>query len=127
VYERHELEAKDGCSWKLRPVRRPIEREIATLGCRGSTPSTGGPMHRPAPHLEPISDSVDPPREMPLVGPVQLHHAHYRCTVHFAEVTRVGWPVPYTTTKEDAQEVLYIDHDHLHMVGNVDPGPGAGY
>jgi hypothetical protein len=76
--------------------------------------------------VEPIADSIDPPRVYPLVGPCQLHHARYKCTVHFTEVTRVGWPVPYTTTKEDAQEVLYIDHDHLHMVGNVNTGSMAG-
>jgi hypothetical protein len=77
--------------------------------------------------VEPISDYVDPPRVMPMVGPVQLHHAHYKCIVYFTEVTRVGWPVPYTTVDEDTQEVIYIDHDHLHMVGNVDPGPGSPY
>jgi len=76
---------------------------------------------------EPIADYIDPPRFYPLVGPAQMHHAHYKCTVYFTEVTRVGWPIPYTTTDEDCQEVLYIDHDHLHMVGNVDPGPGSGY
>ena len=70
---------------------------------------------------------IDPPRFYPLVGPAQLHHAHYKCIVYFNEVTRVGWPIPYTTTDEDCQEVIYIDHDHLHMVGNVNPGPGTGY
>lgn len=77
--------------------------------------------------VEPLQDSIDPPRSYPLVGPAQLHHAHYKCIVYYTEVTRVGWPVPYTTTNEDCQEVVYIDHDHLHMVGNVDPGPGTGY
>ncbi len=76
---------------------------------------------------EPITDYIDPPRVYPLVGPAQLHHAHWKCIVYFTEVTRVGWPIPYTTTDEEAQEVIYIDHDHLHMVGNVDPGPGTGY
>jgi hypothetical protein len=77
--------------------------------------------------VEPISDSVDPPRVYPLVGPAQLHHAHYKCIVYYTEVCRVGWPIPYTTTNEDTQEVVYVDHDHLHMVGNLDPGPGTGY
>lgn len=77
--------------------------------------------------VEPIADYVDPPRVYPMVGPAQLHHAQYKCIVYFAETTRTGWPVPYTTTTEDCQEVVYIDHDHLHMVGNVDPGPGTGY
>jgi hypothetical protein len=35
--------------------------------------------------------------------------------------------VPYTYTDEDAQEVIYIDHNHLHMVGNVDTGVGANF
>jgi hypothetical protein len=77
--------------------------------------------------IEPISDYIDPPRVYPLVGPAQLHHAHYKCIVYFTETTHVGWPIPYTVTNEDTQEVVYIDHDHLHMVGNVDPGPGTGY
>ncbi|MDR3232336.1 MAG: hypothetical protein LBT46_01480 [Planctomycetaceae bacterium] len=64
-----------------------------------------------------IADYVDPPRVMPLVGPVQLHHAHYKCTVYFTETTHVGWPIPYQTKNEDAIETLYIDRDHLHRVG----------
>ena len=76
---------------------------------------------------EKIADYVDPPRVYPLVGPAQLHHAHYKCIVYFSEVTRVGWPVPYTTVDEDAVEVVYIDHNHLHMVGNVDTGAGSPY
>lgn len=72
--------------------------------------------------IEPIADYVDPPRVYPLIGPAQQHHAHYKCTVFYTQVTRVGWPVPYTTVDEDAREVIYIDHNHLHMVGNVDPG-----
>jgi len=67
-----------------------------------------------------IQDQVDPVRVVPLVGPVQAHHVHYRCKVYFSEVARVGWPIPYTTTNEDACEIVYIDHDHLHMVGNPD-------
>ncbi|OHB80212.1 MAG: hypothetical protein A2V98_02315 [Planctomycetes bacterium RBG_16_64_12] len=77
--------------------------------------------------VEPLDDSVDPPRVYPLIGPAQLHHAHYKCTIYFTEITRVGWPVPYTTRNEDAQEVIYIDHNHFHMVGNIDAGPGSEY
>jgi hypothetical protein len=76
---------------------------------------------------EKIADYVDPPRFVPLIGPAQLHHAHYKCTVYFTERTRVGWPVPHTLTDEDSAEVLYIDHNHFHMVGNVDPGVGTSY
>jgi hypothetical protein len=76
---------------------------------------------------EKIADYVDPPRVYPLIGPAQQHHAHYKCTVYFEEVKRIGWPVPYTTWDQDASEVVYIDHNHLHMVGNVDPGAGSNY
>lgn len=77
--------------------------------------------------VEPLEDSVDPPRVYPMIGPAQLHHAHYKCTVYFEEVTRIGWPIPYTAKNEDAQEVLYIDHNHFHIVGNVDAGVGSEY
>jgi hypothetical protein len=71
---------------------------------------------------EKIADYVDPPRFYPLIGPAQQHHAHYKCTVYYTEVTRVGWPLPYTTRDEDAREVIYVDHNHFHMVGNVETG-----
>ena len=74
-----------------------------------------------------IDDSLDPPRFYPTMGVAQLHHAHYKCTVYFTEITHVGWPVPYTTVDEDTVEVVYIDHDHFHIVGNVDGGPGSSY
>jgi hypothetical protein len=74
-----------------------------------------------------IADYVDPPRVIPLIGPAQLHHAHYKCTVYFREDTWVGWPIPHRLTDEDSQEVIYIDHNHFHMVGNVDPGPSSNY
>jgi hypothetical protein len=76
---------------------------------------------------EKISDYIDPPRVYPLIGPAQQHHAHYKCTVYYTQVTRVGWPVPHTLVDEDVQEVLYIDHNHFHMVGNVDTGQGANF
>ena len=76
---------------------------------------------------EKIADYIDPPRVLPMIGPVQQHHAHYKCTIFYEEVTRVGWPVPHTTVDEDSVEVIYVDHNHLHMVGNPDPGVGSNY
>jgi hypothetical protein len=76
---------------------------------------------------EKIADYVDPPRVVPLIGPVQLHHAHYKCTIYYTEITRVGWPIPHTLIDEDSQEVIYIDHNHFHMVGPVDTGVGANF
>lgn len=76
---------------------------------------------------EKIADYVDAPRVIPIIGPAQLHHAHYKCTIYYTEVVRVGWPVPHTLVDEDEREVIYIDHNHFHMVGNVDTGVGAEY
>ena len=76
---------------------------------------------------EKIADYVDPPRVYPLIGPAQQHHAHYKCTIYYEDVRRVGWPVPHTLRDEDAQEVIYIDHNHLHMVGNPDTGAGSQF
>jgi hypothetical protein len=73
---------------------------------------------------EKIADYVDPPRFVPLIGPAQLHHAHYKCTIYYEKVVWVGWPIPYSYRDEDAREVIYIDHNHYHMVGNVDMGSG---
>ena len=74
---------------------------------------------------EKIADYIDPPRVYPMIGPAQQHHAHYKCTVYYEDVRRIGWPVPHTLRDEDAREVIYVDHNHLHMVGNVDTGEGA--
>ena len=77
--------------------------------------------------IEPIADYVDPPRVYPIIGPAQLHHAHYKCTIYYTEVTRVGWPVPHTLVDEDSQEVIYIDHNHFHMVGPINTGASANF
>jgi hypothetical protein len=74
-----------------------------------------------------IADYVDPVRVYPLVGPAQQHHAHYKCTIYYEDRVYVGWPLPHTLEDEDAVEVIYIDHNHLHMAGNVDTGVGANF
>ena len=74
---------------------------------------------------EKIADYVDPARIVPLIGPAQLHHAHYKCTVYYTERRIVGWPVPHTLEDEDAVEVVYVDHNHFHMAGNPDFGPAS--
>ena len=70
---------------------------------------------------EKIADYIDPPRFYPLIGPAQLHHAHYKCTIYFEEKAIVGYPVPHTLHDREAVEVVYIDHNHFHMVGDVEP------
>jgi hypothetical protein len=47
--------------------------------------------------------------------------------VYYTEVKRIGWPVPHTLRDEDAREVIYVDHNHFHMVGNVDTGASADF
>ncbi len=68
---------------------------------------------------EKIADYIDPPRVIPMIGPAQLHHAHYKCTIYFSERKIIGWPLPHTLYDEDEVEVIYIDHNHFHMVGDV--------
>ncbi|MBC8876935.1 MAG: hypothetical protein H8E44_46495 [Planctomycetes bacterium] len=67
---------------------------------------------------ERIADYIDPPRNYPLIGPTQLHRTHYKCSVHFTESIRVGWPIPHKSEKE-AVEVVYIETSHLHMLDNT--------
>ena len=64
--------------------------------------------------IERLVDQIDPPRFFPLVGPAQLHHCHYKCTVYFTETTQSEWPIPFHTKKRRV-EVVYIDRDHLHI------------
>ncbi len=64
--------------------------------------------------IEKEVDVVDPPRMMPLVGPVQLHHCHWKCTVYYTETIESCYPFPFHVKKRRV-EVVYIDKDHLHQ------------
>jgi hypothetical protein len=57
-------------------------------------------------------DRIDECRFYPLAGPARLHHCHYKCTVYYEKVIRSDWPIPFSH-KDQKQEVVYIDHDHL--------------
>ena len=59
-------------------------------------------------------DRIDPARFYPLVGPAQLHHCHWKCTIYYAETIESGYPFPFQT-KKNRVEVVYIDKDHLHI------------
>jgi hypothetical protein len=61
-----------------------------------------------------LKDSIDPPRFFPLVGPAQLHHCHWKCTVYYTETIESGYPFPFRCVKPRV-EVVYIDLDHLHL------------
>lgn len=64
--------------------------------------------------VEKLADHVDPPRFYPLVGPAQLHHCHWKCTVFYTETIEACHPFPFQS-KRRRVEVIYIDKDHLHL------------
>ncbi|MDO4570887.1 MAG: hypothetical protein Q4D38_10915 [Planctomycetia bacterium] len=74
---------------------------------------------------EKVRDEVGDPIVIPLAGPVQIHQSHWKCKVYFTEVIRNGWPIPHTIKNEERMEVIYIDLDHAHRVGNVVSGDGG--
>ncbi|HVS38793.1 MAG TPA: serine/threonine-protein kinase [Gemmataceae bacterium] len=63
---------------------------------------------------ERIIDTIDPPRFFPLVGQAQLHHCHWKCTVHYDETVECRFPLSFRCTKP-RKTVVYIDLDHLHL------------
>ncbi len=64
--------------------------------------------------VEKLVDRVGEPRFFPLIGPAQLHHCHWKCTVTFTEVIEITNPFPFTSKTQRA-EVVYIDEDRLHL------------
>lgn len=64
--------------------------------------------------VEKIGDHIDPPRFYPLIGPAQLHHCHWKCTVFYTETIESSHPFPFRAKKRRS-EVIYIDKDHLHL------------
>jgi hypothetical protein len=65
--------------------------------------------------VEKTADHIDPPRFYPLIGPAQLHHCHFKCTVYYTETVQSSYPFPVKCVRRRAQ-VVYIDKDHLHLV-----------
>jgi hypothetical protein len=61
-----------------------------------------------------IVDKIDPPRFFPLVGPAQLHHCHWKCTIYYTETIQSNYPFPYKCVRPRVQ-VIYMDKDHLHL------------
>jgi hypothetical protein len=69
---------------------------------------------------ERIVDKIDPPRFFPLIGPAQLHHCHWKCTIYYTETIESGYPFPFRCRKPRI-EVIYIDKDHLHLCPGGSP------
>src|SRR5262249_11875148 len=68
--------------------------------------------------IEKLADVIDPPRFYPLIGPAQLHHCHYKCTIYYTETVESSYPFPFQC-KRRRIEVVYIDKDHLHLCAST--------
>ncbi len=124
------------------PILDPIEGENAPLFCLD--PPSSDEVMRALPDntsggvaflaetsrnnvriiVEPMVDRLDDCRFYPMVGPARLHHCHYKCTIYFEEVKRSYWPVPFTH-RDQRQEVVYVDHDHLIRCAGPDSNDTA--
>ncbi len=99
-------------AWSAANASQPtwLEKLLSTIFDR----EPGPPRLPPPPEgmkieLGPCCEYVDPPRTFPLIGPAQLYHAVYRCTFDYG----------------NAREVVHIDYNHLHLVGECDGDPPA--
>ena len=64
---------------------------------------------------ERLVDKIDPPRFFPLVGPAQLHHCHWKCTIYYTETVQSDQPFPVKLKKGRNKLVLKITNsDGLH-------------
>jgi RNA polymerase sigma factor (sigma-70 family) len=59
---------------------------------------------------EKLIDRLDPPRELPLVGPARLRHRHWQCTVYYTETEERPGQGRVVTPRV---QVVYLDQDML--------------
>ncbi len=72
---------------------------------------------------EKLSQSAEPARVYPLVGPAQVHLARFKCTVIFDEVQKGEWPIPTAKSAGKSMEFL-IDKSRVVRVKSVpQPSP----
>ncbi len=64
--------------------------------------------------VEKLVDKIDSPRFYPLIGPAQLHHCHWKCTVRYNETIEFASPCGFSFTRPQV-EVVYIDRDRLYL------------
>ncbi|MGE0536592.1 MAG: hypothetical protein AB7O68_16600 [Pirellulales bacterium] len=70
--------------------------------------------------LERVADYVDDVRVFPLLGPMQMHHARYKCTIFSNEPTDKEVRSRRPDVNQHVRQLLYIDHKHLHQVRHPD-------
>jgi hypothetical protein len=63
---------------------------------------------------EKLVDKIDPPRFFPLIGPAQLQHCHWKCTIYYNETLEFASPVGFSFTRPQV-EVVYMDRDRLYL------------
>src|SRR5262249_47803547 len=56
----------------------------------------------------------------PFVGPAQVHHLQWKCTVYYCEKVETGDP-ERSQQKKICTQVVFVDTDHLHPFVSVDP------
>ena len=69
--------------------------------------------------VEKLVDRIDPCTYVPLLGPAQLHHCHFKCTVFYKERKISDYPFPFEVVNDRVQ-VVYIDKDHFHLCVSPD-------
>ena len=66
--------------------------------------------------LERMAEYTNPVRVVPLIGPAQLHHAYYKCTITYNNATDQGRRAPGRSVDPPDRQVYYVDYRHLHQV-----------
>jgi hypothetical protein len=70
-----------------------------------------------------LVDKLDAVRFFPLIGPAQLHHCQWKCTVYYNETVETG-DTEQPHSKKVCVQVVYIDTDHLHPLVSISPARG---
>ena len=70
--------------------------------------------------LERMAEFTDPVRVYPLIGPAQLHHAYYKCTITYNNATDQGRRAPGRSAGPPDRQVYYVDYSYLHQVGEAE-------
>src|SRR5829696_2485376 len=52
-----------------------------------------------------VKDVIDPPRFFPLIGPAQLHHCHWKCTIYYKETVQSSYPWPVKVVRNRVEVV----------------------
>ena len=114
TYQRHPLDG--GVAASQKETREPptdaqvislLEKEI-----NAKTKHQGTKWNHLRIVKEKVADYVDKPRVYPMVGPAQMHHAHYKCTVYY-ELKKRSKVTTRQADDDVASDEIYIDVTHL--------------